>query len=148
MFLKVGDDISGKWNGRCQSREMWSCVAKNIIHEYLSFPGGLDGKESVFNAGDLCSDPWVGKIPWRREWLPTPVLLPGKFNGQRKLVGCSLWGLKESDMTERLNWRRRHWRPTPVLLPGESHGLRSLVGYSPWGHQESDTTERLNFLIF
>ena len=102
MFLKVGDDISGKWNGRCQSREMWSCVAKNIIHECLSFPGGLDGKESVFNAGDLCSDPWVGKIPWRREWLPTPVLLPGKFNGQRKLVGCSLWGLKESDMTERL----------------------------------------------
>ena len=33
-------------------------------------------------------DPWVGKIPWRREWLPTPVLLPGKFHGQRSLVGC------------------------------------------------------------
>ena len=38
----------------------------------------------------------------RRQWHPTPVLLPGKSHGQRSLVGCSLWGLIESDMTERL----------------------------------------------
>ena len=44
----------------------------------------------------------VGKIPWRREWQPTPVLLPGEFHGQRSLVGYSPWGCKESDMTERL----------------------------------------------
>ena len=37
-------------------------------------------------------DPWVGKIPWRKEWLPTPVFLPGEFHGQRSLVGYSLWG--------------------------------------------------------
>ena len=37
-------------------------------------------------------DPWVGKIPWRREWLPTPVFLPGEFHGQRSLVGYSPWG--------------------------------------------------------
>ena len=43
-------------------------------------------------------DPWVGKIPWRREWLPTPVFLPG----QRSLVGYSPCGHKESDMTEQL----------------------------------------------
>ena len=36
-----------------------------------------------------------GKIPWRREWLPTPVLLPGKFHGQRNLEGYS-----PRDMTE------------------------------------------------
>ena len=30
---------------------------------------------------------WVGKIPWRREWLPTPVFLPGEFHGQRSLAG-------------------------------------------------------------
>ena len=30
---------------------------------------------------------WVGKIPWRREWLPTPVFLPGEFYGQKSLVG-------------------------------------------------------------
>ena len=41
-------------------------------------------------------NPWVGKIPWRREWQPTPVFLPG----QRNLVGYSPWGRKESDTTE------------------------------------------------
>ena len=45
-------------------------------------------------------DPWVGEIPWRREWLPTPVFLPGEFHGQRNLVGYSPWGHKESDMSE------------------------------------------------
>ena len=33
-------------------------------------------------------EPWVGKIPWRRKWQPTPVFLPGKSHGQRSLVGC------------------------------------------------------------
>ena len=49
-------------------------------------------------------DPWVRKIPWRRKWQPTPVLLPGKFHGQRSLVGYSPWGLKESDTAERLHF--------------------------------------------
>ena len=44
--------------------------------------------------------PWVGKIPWRRTWQPIPVFLPGKFHGQRSLVGYSPWGCKESDTTE------------------------------------------------
>ena len=39
----------------------------------------------------------------RRQWHPTPVLLPGKSHGLRSLVGCSLWGRKESDTTERLH---------------------------------------------
>ena len=46
-------------------------------------------------------DPWVGKIPWRRAWQPTPVFLPGESPGQRNLVGYSPWGHKESDTTER-----------------------------------------------
>ena len=45
-------------------------------------------------------DPWVGKIPWRRAWQPTPVLLPGKSHGQRSLAGYSPQGCKELDMTE------------------------------------------------
>ena len=40
---------------------------------------------------------------WRRQWHPTPVLLPGKSHGQRSLVGCRPWGRKESDTTERLH---------------------------------------------
>ena len=39
-------------------------------------------------------DPWVGKIPWRRKWHPTPLFLPGKSHGQRSLAGCSPWGRK------------------------------------------------------
>ena len=84
----------------------------------------------------------------RRRWHPTPVLLPGKSHGQRSLVGCSPWGLEESDMTEWLHfhfftfmhWRRK-WQPTPVFLPGESQGQGSLVGCRLRGHTESDTTE-------
>ena len=45
-------------------------------------------------------DPWVGKIPWRRKWQPTPVFLPGESQGQRSLVGYSPRGLKELDTTE------------------------------------------------
>ena len=43
-------------------------------------------------------NPWVGKIPWRRERLPTPVFWPGEFQGLH-----SLWGHKESDTTERFS---------------------------------------------
>ena len=41
-------------------------------------------------------------MPWRRQWQPTPVFLPGEFHGQRSLVAYSPWGPKESDMTEQL----------------------------------------------
>ena len=41
---------------------------------------------------------------WRRQWHPTPVLLPGKSHGRRSLVGCRLWGRKESDTTKRLHF--------------------------------------------
>ena len=108
----------------------------------------------VFLVAQLVKNPpamwetFVGKIPWRRERLPTPVFWPGEFHGL-----CSPWGHKESDTTEHLSlhfmipWRRQ-WLPTPGFLPGESHEQRSLMGYSPQGCKESDTTERLtlNFL--
>ena len=52
-------------------------------------------KNPLTNAGDMVLiDPWAGKVPWRKKWKPTPVVLPGESHGQRTLVGCSLWGLK------------------------------------------------------
>ena len=59
----------------------------------LGFPSGPAGKEST------CSgfDPWVGKLSWRREWLPTPVFWPGEFHGL-----YSPWDHKQSDTTEGL----------------------------------------------
>ena len=46
---------------------------------------------------------WVGKIPWRRKQLPTPVFWHGEFHGQRSTAGYSPWGHKESAMTEQLS---------------------------------------------
>ena len=53
---------------------------------------------------------------WRRQWHPTPVLLPGKSHGRRSLVGCSPWGHTESDMTERLPF------PFSLSCIGEGNG--------------------------
>ena len=47
--------------------------------------------------------PWVGKIPWKRKWQPTPLFLLGKSHGQRSLAGYSPWGCKELDMTKWLS---------------------------------------------
>ena len=67
------------------------------IHD-MGFPDSSDSKESACNAGDLGSIP-VRKVPWRREWLATPVL-PREFHGQRSLVAYGPQGCKESDTTE------------------------------------------------
>jgi len=56
-------------------------------------------KNPSANAGGVGSVR-VGEIPWRREWQPTPVVLPEEFHGQRSLVGYSPWGHRESDTTE------------------------------------------------
>ena len=47
-------------------------------------------------------DPWVGKIPWRRKWQPTPAFLPGEFQGQRGACQATVHGFAELDMTEQL----------------------------------------------
>ena len=70
---------------------------------YKDFPSGSDGSVCL-QCGRPGFEPWVGKIPWRRKWQSTPVLLPGKSHGQKSLVGYSLWGCKESDTTERLHF--------------------------------------------
>ena len=83
---------------------------------------------------------------WRRQWQPTPVLLPGKSHGRRSLVGCSPWGCEESDTIERLHF---HFS---LSFTGEGNGdplqysclenpRASLVGCCLWGRTESDTTE-------
>ena len=81
-------------------------VVANI--EPTSNPQGLSrwssGKESACQSRRYkryLFDAWVGKIPWRRKWQPTPVFLPEESHGQRSLAGPSPWGRKESDMTER-----------------------------------------------
>ena len=78
----------------------------------------------------------------RRQWHPTPVLLPRKSHGQRSLEaavhGIAKGRTRLSDFTSLFIFTFMHWRrkrhPTPVFLPGESQGWGSLVGCRLWGH--------------
>ena len=69
------------------------------ISKKMGFPGVSVGKESP-----AMQETWVQSLgredPWRREWQPTPVFLPGEFHGQKSLVSYSPWSCKELDMTE------------------------------------------------
>ena len=69
-------------------------------------PWWLSGKRGACQAGDTWSDPWVGKIPWRWEWQPTPVFWPGKRHGQRSLV-ATVHGVTELDRAEELSRNMR-----------------------------------------
>ena len=98
-----------------------------------SVPGGTSGKEHASQCRRLKRsrfDPWVGKMPWRRAWQPTPIFLPGESHGQRSLVGYSAWGHEQSDRTEVTAhiahisyitliwhnmlyfWKEKHFKPT------------------------------------
>ena len=77
-------------------------------------------------------DPWFGKIPWRREWQPTPVFLPGEFHGQRSLAGYIQWGPKELDTTEQLT----------LSLFFHFHPRQStVVPWCPWSGIDSRTQQ-------
>ena len=69
---------------------------KCVYSQTSGFPAGLSGKELAYNAREADS---IRKIPWRRKWQPTTVLLPGKSHAQRGLVGYSPWDHEELDMT-------------------------------------------------
>ena len=75
---------------------------------FLGSAGGSDGKEPACQYRRSGFHPWVRKIPWRRKWQPTPVLLPGEFHEQWSLAGYSPWGHKESDTTELLTHTHTH----------------------------------------
>ena len=99
----------------------------------MGFPGGARGKELTCQGRRLKGrkfNSWVGKIPWRRVWLPPPVFFPGESHGQWSLVGYSPWGRKQSDTAE---------RPILSLSLRFSHGLyKPLELYSKFNfHQKN-----------
>ena len=76
---------------------LWKIRSYCIPYLPQGFPCGAGGKESTWQCRRHRRhgfNPWVGKIPWRRRRQPTPVFLPGKFRGQRSLVGYSPWVTK------------------------------------------------------
>ena len=125
-FLNI-ERTGGNWFGILDpahhSRENGSCshrfprtVSSSLSGNIQRIPRWLSDKESTCQCRRYRRrgfDPWVGKIPWRRTWQPTPVFLPGESHGWRSLAGYSPWGHTESDMTERLNIIQR---TTQLLL--------------------------------
>ena len=69
-------------------------------HRMWIYPLGEYAQRCPLTTTPCCTLLQRCNVPWH----PTPVLLPGKSHGQRSLVGCSPWGLEESDMTERLHF--------------------------------------------
>ena len=69
----------------------------------MGLPSDFSSKESNCQSRRHGLHPWVGNIPRRRKWQPTPVFMPGKSHGQSSLAGYSPWGGKESDMTYQVN---------------------------------------------
>ena len=93
--------------------EIWGLVM-GLSCALQGLPRQLGGKESTRQFRRRGFDPWVGEIPWRRKWQPTPALLLEKFKGQRSLAGYSPWCHKESDWTEQLSMHV-HWRFFVIL---------------------------------
>ena len=106
----INMSLSKLWE-TVKDREAWSAevhaVAKSrswlsdwTTMKHRELPWWLRSKRICLQCRWPKFNPWVRKILWRREWLPTPVFLPVGFNGQRSLAGCSPWSHKELDTTE------------------------------------------------
>ena len=88
------------------------CFASNITYT-IFFPGlprWLSGKEVACQCRRQRLNPWVGNIPWRRTWQPTPVSLSGKFHWQRSLIGVTIHRVTQSIGSQgvRHDWARTH----------------------------------------
>ena len=96
-------DVPLKKSGSKEDLAKKICILYRAMLSLRSFPGGSSGTEPTCKGRrhKRCEfDPWVGKIPWRRLWQPTPVFLPGESHGQRSLAGYSSWGHKDLDRPE------------------------------------------------
>ena len=98
----------GAWwatvSGVAQSRTWLKRLSSSSSRVLQGFPGGANGsKEPVCKCRRhrrLRFDPWVGKIPWRKAWQPSPIFLPGETHGQLSVAGYGAQGHKELDKTE------------------------------------------------
>ena len=87
---------------------------------------------------DIPFDSSVGKMCWKMDKIPTPVLLGFPCGSAGKESACNARHLSLIPGLERSPWKRERL-PIPLFWPRKFHGL-----YSPWGHKESDTTEQLS----
>ena len=124
--------IPGPISAQLSSNRFRSCVTRPRVRFWGERAGspsfgssaphlGLPQKEPTCQCS-RCKrrkfDPWVGKIPWRRAWQPTPVFLPGESHGQRSLAGYSPW-----DYRVRVSWVTKH-----ACMPLPQPGAKDLDG--------------------
>ena len=155
------------WNFR-QGRGPWNCWALSSTHMEPGKDKGksakADGKEvkrtfffyttrkppgSVVERNCLSSrrherhklSPRVRKIPWRRKWQPTPVLLPGKSHGQRSLAGYSPWGHRVGHHWATNTQFHRHPVPPPA-----AHEPETVVGGCEL--DPINVSQRLNYSLY
>ena len=86
------------------------CILYTYIYTHMAFQGRASGKEPACQFRRLkrnALNPWVGNIPWRRAWQPTPIFLPGECYGQKRLVGYSPWGSQDQTLLKRLSTHTR-----------------------------------------
>ena len=116
-------------------------VWASLVAQMVKNPPAKKTKKRIhLQCGRPGFDPWVGKISWRREWIPTPVFLPGKFHGQRSLAGYSPLGRKESDTTK---WLSKNVRKTQTSTVGGSKSFQvgKQVNTGTITHPNSTGTE-------
>ena len=116
---KTSRDITCMWNPKYGRKEPLRETESETQTQGtdLRLPPGhesqlaLEIKNLPAHEGDIMRhgfDPWVGKIPWRRKWQPSPVFLPGESHGHRSLAG-TVHGVTESDRSEQLNDQQEQW---------------------------------------
>ena len=111
------------------------------LYSLYGLPCWLSVKESTWRHR---FDPWLGKIPWRRKWQPTPVFLPGKSHGPRNLVGYSPWGHKRV-------WHDLATKQQCALFTNEKHGIqqnKNLTNCLPPSEQQSLNSRPISILFF
>ena len=110
-------------------------------------PGGFFTNWAIRDPGSI---PGLGRYPGERNWQSTPIFLPGKFHGQRSLMGYSPWGHKESDTTEQLH---THTHGTKKLSPSikkknkkttVTHPYHGPTAPSPVPREHPQKTQNIN----
>ena len=105
QFIILSGPSLDFWGGERDWKLHQLSITNDLINRayVMGLPWWFRWQKICLQCGRPRLDPWVGKIPWRRKWLPIPVFLPGASHGQRSLAGYSPWDCKESDTTEQLS---------------------------------------------
>ena len=104
--IKAGVGVEGLMNG---SFSFFLAIPNDMVSQVMLVVQNPPANPTCRRCKRCGFDPRARKIPWSRKWQPISVFLPGKFHGQRSLVGYSPWSCKELDMTERMCTHIRCW---------------------------------------